>query len=345
MGRHERWLVVKSPARLKLGELRQINVRVSTHPGLSVRSLFSDVLGGPPQGVPPRLRQTIRAALPPGAARLLRSLFASSPAPMPSQLTTALDPFAEGGVEAQLERIRDLSSDAVQHQVVRHFAGQPPAVWDRLFQHPRVFSAASASVQEAIWRTYEPMWRRAAGVRAREVERVGTALVTNQLDLVLSDLGPGCQLVDSTLHFADPTRVHGGPPARVPQAAGSGLLVLAPLFSGTQALAGCSAGGDSLWVGYPPAGLAQALESASGPEADSDALVLVLGEQRAAILRHGRRGATMTELANHLGCSPATATYHCAQLERAGLVQRVRQGRTVRLRLAARGAALLDLLR
>ncbi|MFF5720863.1 ArsR/SmtB family transcription factor [Streptomyces buecherae] len=335
---------VSSPAQLALGELRQINVRVSTHPGLTVRSLFSDVLGGPPQGVPPRVRQMIRAALPPGAARLLRSLFAASHSPIPCFLTSAMDPFAEGGVEAQLERIRDLSSDAVQHQVVEHFTGQPTAVWHRLFQHPRVFAAASASVQEAIWRAYEPLWRRTAAVRAREVERVGTALVTHQLPLVLADLGPGSRFDGSTLHFAEARRLHGGSATHPRKGPDGNLLVLAPLSSGTRALAGCTVGAGSVRVGYPPTGLARAFEGADTSH-PADALVLVLGEQRATILRHGSRGATMTEIAHHLGCSPATVTYHCAQLERAGLVQRVRQGRTVRLRLADRGAELIDLLR
>ncbi|MBB5936583.1 ArsR/SmtB family transcription factor [Streptomyces zagrosensis] len=335
---------MKSPAQLKLGELHQVNVRVATHPGLSVRSLISDVLGGPPQGVPPRIRRMILAALPPGAARLIRSLFAASHSPMPCGLTSALDPFAAGGMEAQLERIRELSSDAVLQQVTEHFGGEPPVVWRRLFEHPRVFSAASASVHEAIWRVYAPIWHRTAALRDRETERIGTALVTNRLDLILSDLGAGCRLDGSTLHFTDGARLHQGPNPPTLSERDDRLLVLAPLVSGTTALAGCTLGADNIRIGYAPSGLTHAWESEDLPAPAADPLVLVLGEQRAAILRHGSRDATMTEIANHLGCSPATATYHCGQLERAGLVLRVRQGRTVRLRLATRGAELLDLL-
>ncbi|MER0247220.1 MarR family transcriptional regulator [Streptomyces sp. HSW2009] len=332
---------MKSATQLKLGALHQLSVRVSTHPGFSVRSLFTDLLGGPPQGVPPRIRRRLRAALPPDSAHLLQSLFAHAHTPLPCLLTTGIDPFADGGVEAQLARIRDLSAEAVQNAVVTHLPDPRSALRERLYEHPLVFSAAAAHVQEAIWRAYQPLWQRTAAVRDRETARIGTALVTDQFDLVLTGLGPNCELADSSLFFNDPARLHRSPTAPS-SAEPSDRLVLVPLFSGQTATAACTVRAGAL-IGYPPSGLTRLWDGAEAPAA-SNALVLVLGEQRAAILRHSVRGTTMTDLANRLGCSPATATYHCAQLERAGLVQRLRQGRTVRLRLTTRGAHLIDLL-
>ena len=77
-----------------------------------------------------------------------------------------------------------------------------------------------------------------------------------------------------------------------------------------------------------------------------DALSALLGGTiRSVILRRLTSPMTMGALATILDCPPATATFHCERLERAGLVTRVRHGRTIRVSRTAIGESLLDLYR
>jgi DNA-binding transcriptional ArsR family regulator len=80
----------------------------------------------------------------------------------------------------------------------------------------------------------------------------------------------------------------------------------------------------------------------ASPPASLEALV---GPQRARILVHLERPAPAGELAELLRGVPSMATHHLRALERAGLVTRMREGRSVTVRRTARGSALVDLYR
>jgi DNA-binding MarR family transcriptional regulator len=75
-----------------------------------------------------------------------------------------------------------------------------------------------------------------------------------------------------------------------------------------------------------------------------DALSQLVGPVRAAVLRLLAEPTTMGGLAAELAVAPSLATYHCAPLISAGLVARVRTGRTVRVQRTPRGDALVGLL-
>lgn len=72
-----------------------------------------------------------------------------------------------------------------------------------------------------------------------------------------------------------------------------------------------------------------------------DALALVLGPLRARTLRATARPITAGRLASRLHCAPNTVTYHCAQLESAGLIVRERRGPSVWISRTHRGEQLI----
>jgi DNA-binding MarR family transcriptional regulator len=73
-----------------------------------------------------------------------------------------------------------------------------------------------------------------------------------------------------------------------------------------------------------------------------DPLALVLGPLRARTLRATGRPITAGRLATRLQCAPNTVTYHCTQLESAGLIIRERRGPSVWIIRTGRGQELLE---
>ncbi len=72
-----------------------------------------------------------------------------------------------------------------------------------------------------------------------------------------------------------------------------------------------------------------------------DALALILGPLRAQTLRAAAQPITAGRLATRLQCAPNTVTYHCTQLESAGLIVRERRGPMVWITRTHRGEQLL----
>src|SRR5215510_5694590 len=72
------------------------------------------------------------------------------------------------------------------------------------------------------------------------------------------------------------------------------------------------------------------------------ALAALLGDTRAAALDVISTGCTTTELADRLGLSPATASYHVAVLRDAGMIISHRRGSTVLHTITRLGTALLN---
>ena len=93
----------------------------------------------------------------------------------------------------------------------------------------------------------------------------------------------------------------------------------------------------------PGVGNLWSMNADQAPKSD-DALTLVLGPVRAALLRALDRPLTMTELARRAGCTPSTLSYHCDRLVATDLVERRRTGTAIRVSRTVRGSELVDLL-
>lgn len=317
---------------LYLGDPDRVRVSVAPAPMASLISLVVDALGGPRQGIAPDWIRTIRRALPGDAARAVTPMFDRTRALLPACLT----PLGIDGspVREQLQRVADLTPDALAQGVEQLGPGDPPLPWRGALRRPRYWLNLYARVLNAAWQAYGPIWQQSTALRTREAERIGGAVVTGNFDVLLSGLSTRARYSDQTLYLSDrhPYRVE----------LGDRPVVLVPLVSGTSASVFNLDEPDNVWLGYPVPGL-QRLGVGPVPSS-TDSLSLLIGPIRAAILRALDRPTSMGRLADHLDAGPSTATYHCIQLASAGLVVRQRVGREVRIQRTPRGDALVDLL-
>ncbi|MEU5290940.1 winged helix-turn-helix domain-containing protein [Streptomyces umbrinus] len=322
-------------SRVRLGRVDQLKVEVAYRPGTTIVSLLVDALGGRPQGVLPHVRRTVRAGLPQDAARLLSPLFVPGVSPIPDWLSMdAADSDQE--IREALARMRDLSADTVLAGIDFTFGGRIPDRWEPALRDPRRYAGAFADALDAVRTTCAPALRRTRAVYEREAERVGIASVTGQIGVVLSQLNALWRLDGDDLVY------NGG---RIgDHVLGDRRFLLVPLLSGTNASIFSLDTQDSVSLGYPARGLALAWNVPEPPAESRDALSHVAGRVRARILRYLAHRPTVSETAAHLNCAPATVTYHCHQLEDAGLLVRERRGQSVRMTLTPRGEALVELL-
>jgi DNA-binding transcriptional ArsR family regulator len=318
---------------LHLGPLGEVRVSIASAPLVTVVSLVADALGGPSQGVTPEWSQLIRKTLPSEAVQAVRPVFDRSAAVLPDCLTpVGLDGLP---IREQLDRIADTPPETLWQEVSELFDGDtPPLQWQRVLRRPRQWVSRYVAVLASAWRAYAPLWQQSTGLRARETERVGAAVVSGALDVLLSGINPRARFAGQTLYLPDRSPYRTALDRRP--------LVMLPLLSGSDASVFNLDDPELVWIGYPIPGL-DSLSATQG-KISQDALVLLVGPIRAAILRALSRPTTMGALAEHLDAGPSTATYHCIQLASAGLVIRQRAGREVRIQRTLRGDALVDLL-
>ncbi|MFF5970064.1 MarR family transcriptional regulator [Streptomyces sp. NPDC012769] len=324
---------------VRLGAVDRVNVRVSRQPGATLFSLLKDVFGGHSHGVPRLWRDAVRRVLSPDAAAVVGPLLRSRACWMPDRLALVHD-LGASDMSVLLEELADSDPALVAAEVAAfHSAGSTPPEWRPLLDHPASFLAAYRSVVGAAWDAFAPLWRQADVLMGREIERIGVATVTGSLDGLLAGLDAEVSYRGGTLRLPHPCPTHladlGGRP-----------LVLVPLASGSRAGMYGADRDDALWIAYALPGLGRIAGRPGGAEqaAGADGLSLVLGSVRAQILRHVPHRPTVGDLARRLHIGASTMTYHCQQLEAAGLLRRVRHGREVRLHPTERGAALAYLL-
>ncbi|GHE58634.1 winged helix-turn-helix domain-containing protein [Streptomyces capitiformicae] len=323
---------------LQLGSLEQVRVGVSRHPGATLFSVLKDVWGGCPQGVPRPWRQLIQQKATPATAVPALPLFRSRDCWVPDCLALTRDVHAVD-MDALLDELHDLDPDRLTAEVTSRFpdTGMPP-LWRSVLNDSQGFVAAYQKLVTAAWEVFAPVWAQADRLFGREMERIGIAAVTGGLAPVLAGL-------DSVVHYQDGALRLPHPASEPHTRLGDRTLVLVPLASGFAAGMYGIEGDDHIWIGYPLPGLAgivTRVQAAQPPP--GDALNLVLGPVRAAILRHLSQPPSVSELAHALQLGVSTVTYHCDQLAAAGLLDRQRYGRQVRLHRTPRGSALLELL-
>ncbi|MEU6378842.1 winged helix-turn-helix domain-containing protein [Streptomyces sp. NPDC046909] len=320
---------------LCLGPLESVPVSVVAQPGVTLMSLVADALGGRSQGLHPTWRRALRSAVPEGAEAVLRPLFTREYSMVPDCLTPTA-PLWETDLSVQLDRLAEVPPGLLLQELESDFDGTLPRQWQSVVDRPKAFIQAYAAILGAVWEAFGPVWARAGSLLARETERVGVAVVSNALPLVLAGLGPKIRFEGQTLYVPDP---HPETFER-----GARRVVLVPIVSGNGASVFSFDRSDAVWFGYPVPGLNSLWTAQETAPAERDPLRLVMGALRAGILRELARPCTMGALASELNCTPATVTYHCGQLEAAGLLSRERRGQHVVARRTATGGALVNLL-
>lgn len=190
---------------------------------------------------------------------------------------------------------------------------------------------------DAMWRTWgvvEPIWRRAASLLDREIERVSVALAH----------GAGPELIVRLLR---PSRIQDGAlllpghDARQRPARAGATILLQPLVAPASAAGWvCDACDTCQAIRYPAPAAWRVLADDGPPLAELSALI---GPQRARLLRSLERPARAGQLADVLRGPPSMVTHHLSAMERAGLVTRMRDGRHVWVHRSARGSELVAL--
>lgn len=213
-------------------------------------------------------------------------------------------------------------------------AGHPVGPWRSVAADPARWLRAYVIALRRAWPALEPTWVHAAGTLDHEVERVSVALARGAGAELIAERFPQCELDGDALLLPS----HSGAPGAV--RAGD-ALVLQPLVA-PDSTAGWTDDYGTVCLAIRYAVPVDAKGFEPPPPASLEALV---GPQRARILLRLERPASAGELAKLLSGVPSMASHHLRALERAGLVSRVREGRSVTVRRTARGNDLVELYR
>jgi hypothetical protein len=324
---------------LHLGDPERIRISVTAAPHVSVLRLLTDAVGGMRRGLPERLRRHVARGVGPAQRAAILPLVQPGASLVPDCVLRA--PDGDVTLPEQVEALHGIDGDEVAAQLSAVFGSELPGRWRGAAGDPGRWLADYARATEQAWSAYAPIWRRGLPLLDREAERAGTAVVRGTADALLANLHSRVRYRDGVLSIDGPRAAE--------YALGDRRLVLVPTMGGRNDI---TAGFDQpgiAWIGYPVPGLSGLWLDLDGAEPSRaapppDALQLLLGRQRGALLRLAARPVGVGALAAALGCAPSTATYQCDHLAAAGLITRERRGREVHVQRTGRGDALVELL-
>ncbi|MFI6300113.1 ArsR/SmtB family transcription factor [Nonomuraea sp. NPDC050790] len=327
---------MQSYSQLRLGDLDNVNVTVTPHPGATLLSLIAGTLGGRPHGVPRHWQRTVEAVI--GAdSVILRPLFDPHYSVIPDCLT-ATSTMAEADMSSYLGALAELDDHILIQQLEAEFGPALPRHWQPVADRPGTWTRAYARLMGRLWEEFRIVWKNADALLRKEQERIGLAAVTRSLHVLLPGLSDRLTCDDASIQLPDQQGATFDLAGR--------RLTLVPVISGHGACLFSFDQPGPAWIGYPlPAvGLLWSGHARPAVRDTTDKLTLALGHTRAAILRLAGTSMPVGQLAALLNCSPSTASYHCDQLQAADLLSRRRQGRQVHIKITARGEELLTLL-
>jgi DNA-binding transcriptional ArsR family regulator len=190
-----------------------------------------------------------------------------------------------------------------------------------------------ADVLHEYWRVVlAPHWPRMRALLEDEVMHQARTLAFEGPEAVLRGLHPRIRLRNHVLEIrawrVEEQRLDG-----------TGLILVPHIFGWPEVLV--VQGEDRIAVAYPARGIATLWAGAEG--ISDEALGVMLGRRRAAVLRTLRAPRATVELAQELAMAPSAVSYHLTELRRARLVESGREGRRVLYRLSRSGEVLLAL--
>jgi DNA-binding transcriptional ArsR family regulator len=301
--------------RLPGAQHRPLLVALSPLP--SALALAIESLDGPPTGAPPEWVAAVAEAL----DRRDRAAFAPLAVSAPRDLPDCLVPLPGAPTTtpaANIERIVATPPEVLLGQIGR------ASRWAVATRAPRQWLTAYGCALTHACEGIKPLWESARSLLDREVERVGVAVVQGTDRRLIADL------VSANGAWSVRAPVRDSPPPA--------SLVAVPLLAGPHATLARYRGPILTHIAYPLPGALRLSERAASPE-----LHAVLGLQKARILQWLDPPGTAGEIADMLGLVPSAVSWHVAALERGGLVERERRGRSVLVRRTARGSALIAL--
>jgi hypothetical protein len=310
------------PGSLVVGDVRAVRLRASRSPQLSVIMAASTPSDAWTADVAP-----VRAS----ARRAWSALSMKAPNRFPDSIAP-LDSL-DCAVSIETKRLRELPGDDIADEIGRLWAGAPPGPWQYAADHPQAWLHSLADACLDAWTALSRRWDLSGAVLDREVARIGVAAVTATTDVLLNSLHPHLRYRDGAVAWS-----YGcGEP--IPLAGRQ--LVLVPLLNDRRLCLNFDQPGYAL-IAYPALG--HRTSAGGRTSREDDALSLILGPARARALRALDVPRSMQQLAACVPCGASNATYHCGQLEAAGLIARERRGSSVWAARTARGDELIELL-
>lgn len=238
-----------------------------------------------------------------------------------------------GDVDAEVERLAAAAPERVRDEVRSTYGTAPPPALAPYVADPAGALARLGAAYASFWRrSLRPLLPRMHDLLDAEVLSRGRILASGGADTSLATLHPRIRWRRPRLDLVKPQRADLDARTR--------RLVLAPLVFGAGAML---VGWDdrTICVSYP---VPSAVRLGDKVRRADSALVLLLGQGRAAVLAALERPASTRALAAQLDLAPSTVSEHLGLLLRAGLVVRHRAGRRVYYQVNVRGRALLELL-
>lgn len=321
--------------RLHVGDPERAGIAVVRSPQFSAVSLtLSAAIRRTRIGTTPnpdwRPPDDVVRALRPASGFALSPILRTGLAVIPEVSSPIVEP-RDVSVAEQVDALHAAPDRALLDDLAGVYGADVPEFWQPAAERPDRWRASMASAVTDTWRALEPTWHGAAARLGTEIERAGTARVRGATGALLDTLHERIHFADGWLSVDTATEESFE--------LGGRTLILVPMLVGPHAMIVNFMHPRYAWIGYPLPGTA-APRSTRGP----DPLAEVLGDVRAAILRAVVVPMAAGALASAVQAAPNTVSYHCAQLERSGLLARRRVGRSVRIAATDRGRQLIDLL-
>ncbi|MFD3401250.1 ArsR/SmtB family transcription factor [Kribbella sp. NPDC058693] len=314
-----------------------IEPRSALVPDLSMLSVALQALLGDGKGIPKLLRLRLLSVMhtPAGRAALRPMLAQPGQRRQIPSSVAPLTPVGDLSMETQIEALRSNHNDGLRSNLVEIYGDRIPQVWRAAAERPARWSRALGDTLADVWSgPGRDAWSRSRTALDSELRRHESLLDRGAAHTLLNTLSP-------RIRFDCGGFVLDG---RVKVPVGDRKIVLAPMISAPDSVVVENSDPVAVVVGYPLPGALASWSPAGLPVRESDdALATVIGHVRAEILRRLPEPMSMSRLAAELNCAPSTATHHCNTLESAGLVERIRQGKSILVRRTTRGAALVDL--
>jgi DNA-binding transcriptional ArsR family regulator len=319
---------------LIIGSTPQLSISIS--PNLTALAMLADALAGRRRGLPELWRRAVGARVGPLGHEAVRPLSAPGSALAPDFLVPRSPSGGDFTVAAQIAALQELEPDALIKDLERTYGpGTPPPQWRPVVERPDLWLHGYATALADVWRTTEPLWKRARRLLDREVERVGVTTVRGGPELLLG-------AISDRMSYGERGLVFSGVAAGTYEL-GDRRIVLVPMLAGRDALILGLDDPDAVWIAYPVPGADSLWRRPVAPAVDE--LSALVGPVRADLLCALEQPMTMSMLATDMKIAPSGLTYHCDRLRAGRLITRERRGREVWIARTHRAEELLELFR
>ncbi|MFD1275269.1 DUF5937 family protein [Streptomyces kaempferi] len=259
--------------------------------------------------------------------------------PYPGHTPDFLCPPPDGpltSIEEDLARVRATDPDTARDDLARSLADTPGAAdtpqGRAMLADPARAVRELADLCERVWHALvAPYWPRLRAVLEADIAFRARQLADDGLTGLFADLHPSLSWANGTLTLHRRTE-HDR------DLGGDGLVLAPSVFVWPDVAAGF----DPPWQGtivYPARGIGGLWQA---PPPGSDALVRLLGANRAAILGGLGEPATTSSLAHRHGLALSSVSAHLSVLREAGLLTSRRYGHQVLYERTPLGTALAD---